>query len=112
MTETLIKAFIQKEFLRHQTLDLDIADNLIEQGIIDSLGIMRLLTFLERSFGVKVSDEELIPVNFETIENISSFIRGKESKNVGKETNNPHLGTKQTAHRQHKSEDQSCSLQP
>lgn len=78
--ETLIKAFIQKEFLRDPGVDLEIADNLIEQGIIDSLGIMRLLTYLEGSFGIKVSDEELIPVNFETIESISSFIRNKEGR--------------------------------
>lgn len=77
--ETLVKAFIQKEFLRDQGPDLEDTDNLIEEGIIDSLGIMRLLAFLERSFGTKVSDEELIPVNFETIESISSFIRSKES---------------------------------
>ena len=83
MTETHIKAFIQKEFLRDQGLDLEITDNLIEQGIIDSLGIMRLLTYLERSFGIKVTDEELIPVNFETIESISSFIRNKENKKTG-----------------------------
>ncbi len=76
--ETLIKAFIEKEFLRGQGLDLNISDNLIEQGIIDSLGIMRLLTYLESSFGIKVHDEEIIPVNFETIESISSLVRSKE----------------------------------
>ena len=83
MTEIHIKAFIQKEFLRDQGPDLEITDNLIEQGIIDSLGIMRLLTYLERSFGIKVTDEELVPVNFETIESISSFIRSKENKKTG-----------------------------
>jgi acyl carrier protein len=76
--ETLIKEFIQKEFIRNPGHDLEVADNLIEQGIIDSLGIMRLLTYLESSFRIKVTDEELIPVNFETIESISSFIRSKE----------------------------------
>ena len=76
--ETVIKTFIQKEFIRTPGIDLENADNLIEQGIIDSLGIMKLLTFLEQSFGIKVADEELIPVNFETIDSISTFVRCKE----------------------------------
>lgn len=77
--ETLIKTFIQKEFLRNPGADLKSGDNLIEQGIIDSLGIMRLLEYLEKSFGIKVTDEELIPVNFESIESISTFIRSKKN---------------------------------
>jgi acyl carrier protein len=75
--DTIIKAFIQKEFLRAAEFDLDNSDSLIEQGIIDSLGIMKLMTYLEQSFGIKVADEELVPVNFETIESISSFVRSK-----------------------------------
>lgn len=78
MTEdTQIRTFIEKEFIRTSGLDLQNTDSLIEHGIIDSLGIMKLLTYLEQSFGIKVNDEELIPVNFETIDSISTFIRSK-----------------------------------
>jgi len=81
--ETIIKTFIQKEFLRASELDLKNADSLIEHGIIDSLGIMKLLAYLEQSFGIKVADEELLPVNFETIESISSFVRSKTLEKAG-----------------------------
>ncbi len=51
--------------------------NLIEDGIIDSLGIMKLLNFIEHTFRIHVSDTELIPENFETIEAISTLIANK-----------------------------------
>jgi len=54
-------------------------DDLIESGVIDSLGILKLLEFLESKFSINISDEELIPENFESIESIESFISRKKN---------------------------------
>jgi acyl carrier protein len=73
-----IGEFIRNELLRDKTIEnIGRGDNLIESGIIDSLGILRLLEYLESKFSINISDEELIPENFESIEAIESFIGRK-----------------------------------
>ena len=52
-------------------------ESLFEAGIIDSLGILQLVSFLEERFSVQVEDEELIPENFETINRLLDFMEKK-----------------------------------
>jgi len=52
---------------------------LLENGLIDSLGIFHLVSFLESEFGVEVQDEELVPENFGTIANIAQLVASKRS---------------------------------
>lgn len=74
-----IKEFIQTELIRDRShADLKVTDNLIETGIIDSLGIQKLLAYIETTFSVQIADDELIPDNFQTIEAISLFLKGKK----------------------------------
>ena len=51
---------------------------LIELGIIDSLGILKLISFIEEKFGIEILDEELIPENFQTINDICCLIKAKQ----------------------------------
>jgi acyl carrier protein len=51
---------------------------LIASGVVDSLRLMTLVTFVEEEFGLEVADEEIVPANFGTIGAIGSLIRGKE----------------------------------
>jgi acyl carrier protein len=50
---------------------------LIERGVIDSLGIMHLVSFLENEYGVTVDDEELTPDNFATIGALANLVKAK-----------------------------------
>jgi len=52
--------------------------SLVENGVIDSMAIVQLLSFIEDSFEISIEDEELIPENFETINAIYSLIQQKE----------------------------------
>jgi len=52
-------------------------DTLLESGILDSLGIMKLLSFLEEKFSVSLESGELMPENFETVKSIASLIESK-----------------------------------
>lgn len=49
-------------------------DNLIANGMIDSMGILQLVSYIEARFAVKVRDEDIIPDNFESVDVISSYI--------------------------------------
>ena len=78
MTEQ-IKKFIQTEIVKdNSAAELADTDNLIESGIIDSLGIQQLIMFLENEFKIDISDDDLVPDNFETIGDIEKFISSKK----------------------------------
>lgn len=51
---------------------------LIEGGVIDSLGIFQLVSFVESDFGMEVDDEELVPENFGTIGAIARLVETKQ----------------------------------
>ena len=52
-------------------------EDLLMQGIIDSLGILKLVLFMEKSFGIKVNNEEMIPENFQTLNALAEFVEKK-----------------------------------
>jgi acyl carrier protein len=53
------------------------SDSLLESGIVDSLGTLDIVMFLEQEFGFVVEDEEMLADHFETIESISNFVKSK-----------------------------------
>jgi len=53
--------------------------SLLEKGIIDSTGIMELVFYLEETFGIKIDDHEMVPENLDSVDNIVSFVKGKDS---------------------------------
>ncbi len=70
-----IKNFVLEELsLDGEVKILNDDDQLLERGIIDSMGILRLLAFLEENYGVLLSTEELNPDNFSTILNIAELV--------------------------------------
>ena len=52
-------------------------EDLLEQGLIDSLGIMKLVLFMEETYGIAVADEEIVPENFQTQNNMVKFVEQK-----------------------------------
>lgn len=52
----------------------------LEEGIIDSLGIIELVAFVEKQYGISVADHELLPNNFDSVNKLCSFITGKLAK--------------------------------
>lgn len=51
--------------------------HLIENGVIDSLGIFQIVTFLEEDIGITIEDDELVPENFSTISSIAAMAAAK-----------------------------------
>ena len=58
----------------HREVSIDYAENLIANGTIDSLGILKLTGFIENSFNIKIIDEEITKENFQSINTIKWFI--------------------------------------
>src|ERR1700685_378529 len=52
-------------------------DSLVETGVVDSLGIFLIVTFLEENLQVRVADDEITPENFRTLDVISKMVESK-----------------------------------
>jgi acyl carrier protein len=75
---TELTSFIETEITPGRAFGvLDPDDDLLSRGIIDSLGVAQLLSFIEERFGVAVGEDDLVPANFKTISSIESFITRK-----------------------------------
>jgi acyl carrier protein len=52
-------------------------EDLLDQRIIDSLGILRLVTYIEEAHGIKIGDGEIVPENFQSLNSIIRFVEQK-----------------------------------
>lgn len=74
-----IRKFIIENFLFGDSSDMiGDDDSLMENRIIDSTGILELVEFLEESYKINVTDEDLIPENLDSLSNAASFISRKK----------------------------------
>jgi acyl carrier protein len=79
--QTLID-FIENEIAYATHARVEPNEQLLE-GVLDSTDVLRLLSFVEERFAIRVGDDELVPENFETIERLSDFIRAKRAASGG-----------------------------
>jgi acyl carrier protein len=75
--ETQIRQFIIQHFPSARRAELGSQEALLENGIVDSLGVLDLVSFMEQAFAITISDDELLPENFQTIERLAKFIENK-----------------------------------
>lgn len=70
-----IRTFISTQ-LAKRAGDRSIADgdDLLSSGVVDSLGILHLVSFLESSFRVRIRDEDIVPDHFASVEAIAEFV--------------------------------------
>lgn len=59
----------------HEDVDFELEDNLVDDGILDSLDIVTLITEINSEFGVSIPAEEIIPENFNSAEAIWNLIQ-------------------------------------
>ena len=57
--------------------DLSETDSFMGRHIIDSTGFVELISFLEETFGIKVADQDIVPANLDSLQNIEQFIARK-----------------------------------
>ncbi len=78
--ESEIRQFLAANFfLGDDPSELGGSASLIEAGVIDSTGVLELVGFLEETFGVRIQDDELVPENLDTIDNIVAFVSRKRA---------------------------------
>jgi len=70
--------FLYDETMENEFANLGPDDSLLESGIIDSVKMLELIAFIEKTYGIKVSEEDLFPENFDTLKAIESFISSRK----------------------------------
>lgn len=80
VVETAIRRFVLDRFPIARQRDISNHDLLLEKGILDSLGILEVVTFVESEFNIAVDDEDLQPENFESIHAMTGFVQAKKSR--------------------------------
>ena len=76
-TESKILEFVGKEFLHGETAGLTVQTRLLELNIVDSLGIMELLAFIERDLGTTIPVEDIGPDSLQDVSTIAALVDQK-----------------------------------
>lgn len=72
-----IKIFVVENFLFGDRERIRDDTSFLESGIIDSTGMLELVGFLEERFSIRVEDEEFVPENLDSLQNLSAYIGRK-----------------------------------
>jgi len=73
---TQIRQYIVDNFLVSDE-DFTDDDSFLEQGIVDSTGVLELVMFVEETFGFVVPDEDIVPENFDSVAQLAAYVRRK-----------------------------------
>ncbi len=75
-----VVTFLRQNYLFDDTRSIDPAASLLATGVLDSTGILELISFLEKEFGVQFLDEELTAENFDSLDRIVAILLKKTRK--------------------------------
>ena len=75
-----LRQFVKETFLFGQEVTFSDDDSFLETGIIDSTGTMELVTFIENEYRLTLEDDELVPENLDSINNLVRFICSKRTR--------------------------------
>ena len=76
-TISRVREYVVENFLFGDGESLREDVSFMEEGIIDSTGILELVFFLEENFSISIEDHELVPENMDSLQNIAGFIARK-----------------------------------
>lgn len=71
----ILTTYITNEFLEDKQEKVSYNDDILSSGILDSMGMIRLITFIEKEFNIKVLSEDMTFENFMSIEKIDDYIQ-------------------------------------
>jgi acyl carrier protein len=74
-----VRRFVLTNFFVTDGTTVENAESLLERGIVDSTGVLEIVSFIEESYSVKLSDDEIVPENLGSIASIATFIERKQA---------------------------------
>ena len=80
--ENQIKRHVMDNFVYGDDDLLNVDTSFMANGIVDSLGVLGLVSFVEEEYGIEVADEEVVPENFDSVRNLAKYVYSKLSTPV------------------------------
>lgn len=78
-----IRTFVVENFLLGGGDGLSSSQSLLDAGVIDSTGVLELVSFLEKTYRIRIDDEDLVPENLDCISSIARFVKRKLAGQAG-----------------------------
>ncbi len=79
--ETEIRDYIAENLLfREDGYPYDNDASFLREGVIDSMGVMELVTYVGKAYGIQIEPHEVVPDNFDSVNKLSGFIRRKKGQ--------------------------------
>ena len=74
-----VREYVVDNFLLgEEDSELSDSQSFLESGLIDSTGILEVITFLEETYEIEVEDEEMVPENLDSVERVARFVVSKK----------------------------------
>ena len=77
MNETLLNYIETELIVSDQTIEISAEDDLLGSGLVDSLGMMKLISFIEQEYELKIPAEDMVIENFMTVSCISQYVKSR-----------------------------------
>lgn len=74
-----VRAFLRENFMLEASVAIDANTSFMDNHILDSTGFIELIGFIEERFGLQVGDEEMVPENFDSLDNITAYVARKRA---------------------------------
>ncbi len=75
-----IRQFLTTNFYIADPSQLEDETSLLDAGIVDSTGVLEVITFIEKEFGIKVAQEDMLPENLDSISKIAAYVARTKAK--------------------------------
>ena len=76
--QAVLMRYIKDELLRGRGENLQVDDDLLSSGVINSLGILQLVSFIEERMGIEVPDEDVVYENFNSVAALADYLESSQ----------------------------------
>lgn len=73
--KAMITEYIKKEIVRNDKATISEDEDLLSSGVLDSLGILQLVAYIQDTFGIEVPDKDVVYENFHSIKSLDEYLK-------------------------------------
>jgi acyl carrier protein len=73
-SSSILLEFVRDELAVGSKKNIQTSDDLLDAGILDSLGVLQLVSFVEEQFGIQIPDEDVVMENFQSVDALSTYL--------------------------------------
>ena len=73
--KTILMEYIKNDIMRNRNAKLSEDDDLLSSGILDSLGILQMVAFVDKTFGIQIPDEDVVFDNFQSVNSLVGYLQ-------------------------------------